>query len=107
MPGHPQAVKVSPNGDKNYHLTHNFATRVSVSARRWSQWWGQNLHGPFLQPWELCCWWQWKWNSNTGSLSWVAHLDNINRVALLLSFCKRSLAFIDPELGDKQETILI
>ena len=45
-------------------------------------------------------------NSNTGGLR-VAHLDNINRVTLLLSFCKRSLVFIDPELGDKWETIMI
>ena len=43
---------------KNYNVVHNFATRVSVSARRQSQRWGWIFVG-FLR--ELCRWQQWKW----------------------------------------------
>ena len=53
MPGPPQAVEESHNGDakgktENYYLTHKFTTRESISAWQRLQQWGQKLHGPFL-----------------------------------------------------------
>ena len=88
-----EAQDVSRNGDakgiktKNYYLTRNFATRISVSLRR-SQWCARVFVG---HSWELCCWWQWKWALEQWWPIMRSALDSANH--LLLSFLEKCKAF--------------